>query len=98
MSVSEIIATYQELGIGGILIVVVIIIGRHLMRQNKACYDSYQDHVTAHKDEIKDLSMTVLKVVEENTQSNTALTKTIEHLDSRMRGCAFNDNGRATQR
>ena len=75
------IATYQQIGIGGILIVVVVIVGRHLLKQNKDCYDSYQKHVTQHKDEIKGLNHDMLEVIEENTKANTTLAKAIDHLD-----------------
>lgn len=85
MSISEIIATYQELGLGGILIVVVIFVGRYLMKQNKDCYESYQDHVTQHKDEIKELTNHVMTIVDKNTKANTALALSIEHLDASIR-------------
>ena len=49
MSIAQIIATYQDVGVSGILIAVVVFVGRHLMKQNKDCYDSYQEHVTMHK-------------------------------------------------
>ena len=97
MPVSEIIATYQELGIGGILIVVVVFVGRYLMKQNKACYDSYQQHVDDHKEEIKYLNERVLNVLDQNTKAMVELQKTINHLDSSMRGCAFHDPKRVIQ-
>lgn len=81
MSVSEIITTYQQLGIGGVLILVVVIVGRHLLKQNKDCYVSYQEHVTQHKNEIKGLNKDMLEVLKENTKANTILAKAIDHLD-----------------
>ena len=85
MPISEIIATYKELGIGGILIVVVIFIGRHLLKQNKDCYASYQKHVTQHKDEIKGLNSHMQEVIEENTKANVVLATAIDHLDISIR-------------
>ena len=85
MSISEIMA-YQDLGVSGILIAVVIFVGRHLMKQNKDCYDSYQEHVTMHKDEIKGLTQHVMTIVEDNTKANTKLAKSIEHLDASIKG------------
>ena len=81
MPIAEIIATYQQLGIGGILIVVVVIVGRHLLKQNRECYKAYQEHVTLHKNEIKGLNHDMLEVLEENTKANTTLAKAIDHLD-----------------
>lgn len=89
MSIAEIIATYQDLGVSGILIAVVVFVGRHLMKQNKDCYDSYQDHVTQHKDEIKGLTNHVMTIVDENTKANTALAKSIEHLDASIKSRTF---------
>lgn len=85
MSISEIVATYQQLGVGGVLIVIVVFVGRHLMRQNKDYYDSYQTHVTQHKDEIKELTNQVMTIVEENTKANTALAISINTLDASIK-------------
>lgn len=89
----QFLTAYKELGYGGILVVFVFFVGRYLIKQNKECYETYEKHVTDHKNEIKDLTQNILKVVEENTESNTALTKSIEHLEKRISGCAFNHNG-----
>ena len=85
MPMAEIIATYKELGIGGILMVVIILIGRHLLKQNKECYASYQDHVTQHKNEIKGLNSHMMEVLEENSKANAVLAKAIDHLDVSIR-------------
>ena len=90
MTIMQFLSAYKELGYGGILVVFCFFVGRYLLRQNRECYESYQSHVTNHKNEIKELTHNILKVVEENTESNTALTKTIEHLDRRLEGCPFN--------
>lgn len=85
MTLSEIIATYQEIGIGGILIVVVMVVGRHLLKQNKECHASYQDHVNQHKEEIKELNKRMTEVLEENSKANAVLAKAIDHLDISIR-------------
>jgi len=94
MSIPEIIETYQQLGIGGVLIVVVIIVGRYLMRQNKRCYDSYQAHVDEHKNEIRSMTIKMMRVLDQNNKAVISLTNTIERLDSRIKGCAFEDVNR----
>ena len=92
MTITEIIETYQQLGLGGILILLVLMIGRHLLKQNKNCYESHQQEVNIHKKEIKEMNSKLLKIVEENSKANTVLAKAIEHLYVRVQGREFDNS------
>lgn len=77
MTIIELIETYKELGYGGLLIVLVFFIGRYLIRSNKACYEKYEEHMQENKNEIKELTMQMFKVVEKNTTATMSLQKTM---------------------
>ena len=84
MEVVEILTAYKDLGFFGLLIMVITLVGRHILSQNKACYEKYEEHVKAHKDEIKDLTGKMFEVVSDNTRATIALQKTIDHMDTRL--------------
>jgi hypothetical protein len=90
MGFTEVLATYKDLGYGGLFLITICAVGRYLLSQNKLIYDQYEKHVTEHKNEMKDITMQLLKVVEQNTKANTALAKSIEHLDIRVQAWELN--------
>ena len=84
MSAIDLIASYKELGYGGLLILLVLFIGRYLLGQNKACYDKLEKRMTSHKNEIKDITNHMFEIVKDNTRANTALRQSIEQFDKRL--------------
>jgi hypothetical protein len=77
MTILQMIETYKELGYGGLLIVLTILIGRFLMRSNQACYEKYEKHMKLNRDEMKELTLQMFKIVEKNTSATTSLQKTM---------------------
>lgn len=77
MSLADIMSTYKDLGYGGLLVTLILCIGRFLLKQNKACYEKYESHMTDSKNEIKSLTVQMFSVVEKNTAATTELSKTM---------------------
>ena len=77
MTAVEFLGMYKDLGYGGLLVLLVFFTGRYLLRQNKACYDKYETHMTNSKDEIKALTVQMFSVVEKNTAATNSLSKTM---------------------
>ena len=77
MPMAELFQTYKELGYGGLLFFLGFLFCWHLLRQNKACYEKYEEHLIESNDEMKRLTVQMLGVVERNTAATNSLQKTI---------------------
>ena len=84
MELLELVEAYKELGYGGCLIIIIYLVVRHFLKENKKCWEKYEKQLVTHKKEITDITHKMFDVITSNTTANVALTKSIDSLGNRL--------------
>ena len=85
MELVQLVEAYQQLGLAGLLLFVLFLVVRYFLRENRKCWEKYEDQLISNKDEIQTLTNRMFDVLDKNSSSNIALTKSIESLENRLR-------------